>query len=335
MVDPPYSENMDDDEDPYESLPGGRNTIVYMTAGAAAGVLEHCVMYPIDVVRTRMQSIRPHIAHQGLWTTVAQLVKNERFGTFRGMSAVIAGAGPAHALYFSCYENLKQIMLRNIAITNQTILSNGPISHGAISPIDHLHLTTTTHSRALAHGIAGCGATVVHDAIMNPVEVVKQRMQMYKSPFSNSLSCAGHILKTEGFKAFYRSYFTQLTMNLPYHTLHFVTYEYMQDLTNRQRQYNPKAHVISGAIAGALASAVTTPLDVCKTLLNTQEKLALVAANSDRISGLIDASRVVYKCCGFRGYFQGIQARVIVAMPSTAISWSVYEFFKYHYRQQG
>jgi len=94
------------------------------------------------------------------------------------------------------------------------------------------------------------------------------------------------------------------------------------------------AHVISGAIAGAIASAVTTPLDVCKTLLNTQERLALVAANSDRVSGLIDASRLVYKCCGVRGYFQGMQARVVVAMPSTAISWSVYEFFKYHNRQQ-
>lgn len=331
---------MEDDEDPYESLPGGRNTLVYMSAGAAAGVLEHCVMYPIDVVRTRMQSIRPQIAHQSLWTTVAQLVKNEKFGTFRGMSAVVTGAGPAHALYFSCYENLKQIMLTNIATTNnQSTLSKSssrPTNHQAstISSIDYLHRTTTTHSRAFAHGIAGCGATVVHDAIMNPVEVVKQRMQMYKSPFTNSLSCARHILKVEGLKAFYRSYFTQLTMNLPYHTLHFVTYEYMQDLTNRQRQYDPTAHVISGAIAGALASAVTTPLDVCKTLLNTQEKLALVAINSDRVSGLIDAGRVVYKCCGFRGYFQGMQARVVVAMPSTAISWSVYEFFKYHHRQQ-
>lgn len=294
-------------EDPYESLPSGGNTFIYMGAGAAAGILEHCIMYPIDVVRTRMQSIRPLIAHQSFHQTVAQLIKSERFKTFRGMSAVIAGAGPAHALYFSCYENLKQSIL-----SNDNILSS---------------------QRALAHGIAGCGATVVHDSVMNPVEVVKQRMQMFRSPFKTSLSCAKRIWETEGFKAFYRSYFTQLTMNLPYQSLHFVTYEFMQDLTNRNREYNPMAHVISGAVAGAVASAVTTPLDVCKTLLNTQEKLALVAAKSDRITGLSNALKVVYKCCGFRGYFQGLQARVIVAIPSTAISWSVYEFFKYQYKQ--
>jgi solute carrier family 25 iron transporter 28/37 len=338
---------MDDDEDPYESLPGGKSTLVYMSAGAAAGILEHCVMYPIDVVRTRMQSIRPQLARQTFWNSVTHLIRNERFKTFRGMSAVITGAGPAHALYFSCYENLKDILLNRHILnniytinqrnrqpfgsapnqqsqTNRELFTNNNIN---INNTYHPQAASLSH-RALAQSLAGCGATVVHDAVMNPVEVVKQRMQMYKSPFKTSLSCARHILKHEGLRAFYRSYFTQLTMNLPYHSLHFVTYEYMQDLTNRQRDYNPKAHVISGAIAGALASAVTTPLDVCKTLLNTQEKLALVAANSDRITGLLNASRVVYKCCGFRGYFNGIQARVLVAMPSTAISWSVYEFFK-------
>lgn len=294
-----------------------------------------------------MQSIKPLYPGQTIWTSVYQVIRKEKLKTFRGMAAVVTGAGPAHALYFSCYENLKQSMLNRLKVH---------VSHATHPHSDRLHditdrdhtspigpsqqaaanylQTTPLSQRALAQGIAGCGATVVHDAIMNPVEVIKQRMQMYKSPFTTSLSCARHIFKHEGLKAFYRSYFTQLTMNLPYHSLHFVTYEFMQDLTNRQRDYNPKAHVISGAVAGALAAAVTTPLDVCKTLLNTQEKIALVAANSDRITGLLQATRVVYKCCGIRGYFQGVQARVVVVMPSTAISWSVYEFFKYHNRQQ-
>lgn len=40
---------------------------------------------------------------------------------------------------------------------------------------------------------------------------------------------------------------------------------------NKERKYNPLVHVIAGGAAGALASAFTTPLDVVKTLLNTQE----------------------------------------------------------------
>ena len=118
-------------------------------------------------------------------------------------------------------------------------------------------------------------------------------------------------------------------MNIPMQSLHFVVYEYMQDVTNTERKYNPKAHMISGAIAGGLAAAATTPLDVCKTLLNTQEKQTLRTSKQHRITGMYHAATTIYQCCGPRGYFQGMQARVLSTMPATAISWSVYELMKF------
>lgn len=163
---------------------------------------------------------------------------------------------------------------------------------------------------------------------MNPAEVVKQRLQMYNSKHKKILSCASSIWKNEGLKAFYRSYTTQLVMNIPFHCVHLVSYEYSQELTNPERQYNPKTHIFCGAVAGAVAGAATTPFDVCKTLINTQEEMTLTATKQKRISGLINAVRTIYRCCGFRGFFNGLQARVIYSTPSTAISWSVYEFFK-------
>lgn len=166
--------------------------------------------------------------------------------------------------------------------------------------------------------------------------VVKQRMQMYNSPYRGVLDCTRAVWQKEGPAAFYRSYTTQLTMNVPFQALHFMTYEYLQELLNPQRQYNPSSHMLSGALAGAIAAAATTPLDVCKTLLNTQESLTLGSPSSSQgqgahrhISGLAHAFRTVYRLGGLRGFFKGAQARVIYQMPSTAISWSVYEFFKY------
>lgn len=40
------------DFDEYETLPT-KNFAVHMTAGAIAGVLEHCVMYPFDSVKVK------------------------------------------------------------------------------------------------------------------------------------------------------------------------------------------------------------------------------------------------------------------------------------------
>lgn len=103
-----------------------------------------------------------------------------------------------------------------------------------------------------------------------PIAVVKQRLQMYNSPFRSMTECAIKVYRAEGIAAFYRSYGTQLAMNVPFQCVHFIVYEAMQNATNPERTYNPMGHVISGGVSGALAAAFTTPLDVCKTLLNTQ-----------------------------------------------------------------
>ena len=120
----------------------------------------------------------------------------------------------------------------------------------------------------------------------------------------------------------------------------------MQKVFNPTREYNPISHSISGAIAGAFAAAVTTPLDVCKTLINTQEccnhtafcpirsavlKDLFIKNNlPDRAHNLTSAVKIIYHTEGFRGFFKGILPRTVFQIPGTAVSWSVYEFFKYY-----
>ncbi|XP_018606180.2 mitoferrin-2-like isoform X1 [Scleropages formosus] len=292
--------------DHYEALPQGASPRTHMLAGAAAGIMEHCLMYPVDCVKTRMQSLQPEPAarYRSVMGALWHIVRTEGIlRPVRGLNITATGAGPAHALYFACYEKLK------------TTLG------------DAIHPGANSH---LANGAAGCVATLLHDAAMNPAEVVKQRMQMFNSPHRGIVDCVSAVWRMEGIGAFYRSYTTQLTMNVPFQALHFVVYEYLQELLNPHRQYSPSSHMVSGALAGALAAAATTPLDVCKTLLNTQESLALRSLDSSRrISGLAHAVCTVYGLGGLPAFLRGARARVVYHVPSTAISWSVYEFFKY------
>ncbi|XP_029621190.1 mitoferrin-2 isoform X1 [Salmo trutta] len=304
----------DASEPEYEGLPQGASTSTHMFAGAVAGIMEHCLMFPIDCVKTRMQSLQPEPAarYRNVMDALRRIITTEGvWRPMRGLNATAVGAGPAHALYFACYEKLKK------------------------SLGDIIHPGANSH---LANGTAGCVATLLHDAAMNPSEVVKQRLQMYNSPYRGVMDCVRAVWQSEGPGAFYRSYTTQLTMNVPFQALHFMTYEYLQELLNPHRQYNPSSHMVSGGLAGAIAAAATTPLDVCKTLLNTQESLVGVPAAGQgggqaqghrHITGLAHAFRTVYRLGGLPGFFKGVQARVIYQMPSTAISWSVYEFFKY------
>ncbi|XP_072041978.1 mitoferrin-1-like [Amphiura filiformis] len=293
--------SMFDDDDEYETLPSSTMG-THMMAGAVAGVMEHCVMYPVDSVKTRMQSIKPcpEARYTNVFNGLTTIVRKEGpLRMVRGLHVVAAGAGPAHALYFACYEKLKHT------------------------------LSKTPGRNPLANAVAGSVATLIHDAAMNPVDVIKQRMQMYSSPYKNVTECIRDIVRKEGLQAFYRSYTTQLTMNIPFQVIHFVTYEWGQEFLNPERRYNPGTHVVSGAVAGAAAAAITTPLDVCKTMLNTQDKYVLSQRNGVAITGMTTAFRTIYQLGGARGYFKGVQARVIFQMPATALSWSVYEFFKH------
>ncbi|XP_010764676.1 mitoferrin-1-like, partial [Notothenia coriiceps] len=165
--------------------------------------------------------------------------------------------------------------------------------------------------------------------------VVKQRMQMYNSPYRGLWDCVQTVTRKEGLGAFYRSYSTQLTMNIPFQAVHFMIYELMQEQLNPHRHYHPGSHIVSGAAAGAISAAITTPLDVCKTLLNTQENVVLSSVNvSGQLSGMANTFRTVYRLGGLPAFFKGAQARIIYQMPSTAIAWSVYEFFKYFLTKQ-
>ncbi|XP_077942917.1 mitoferrin-1 isoform X2 [Gasterosteus aculeatus] len=258
-----------------------------------------------------MQSLQPepNAQYRSVYQALKRIIQTEgMLRPLRGLNITMIGAGPAHALYFACYERVKHSL--------SDVIQSGGNSH-------------------LANGVAGSVATVLHDAIMNPAEVVKQRMQMYNSPYRGLWDCLQTVTRNEGFGAFYRSYSTQLTMNIPFQAVHFITYELMQEQLNPHRLYHPGSHIVSGAAAGALSAAVTTPLDVCKTLLNTQENVALSSVNvSGHLSGMANAFRTVYRLGGLAAFFKGAQARVIYQMPSTAIAWSVYEFFKYFLTKQ-
>uniref|UniRef100_A0A3P9C5T4 Mitoferrin-1 n=1 Tax=Maylandia zebra TaxID=106582 RepID=A0A3P9C5T4_9CICH len=97
----------------YESLPPHVSVTTHMTAGAVAGILEHTVMYPVDSVKTRMQSLQPDPNAQ--YKSVP----------LRGLNITMIGAGPAHALYFACYERMKRSLSDVIQSGGNSHLANG------------------------------------------------------------------------------------------------------------------------------------------------------------------------------------------------------------------
>jgi len=194
------------------------------------------------------------------------------FRLWRGVQTMFIGCIPAHALHFSAYEMVKA------AMTTATIDKDGT-PHAAVSP--------------LGSSLAGAAAVLAHDCIMTPMDTVKQRMQLghYSSHATVALrqilaeSKAANGNNSSGaWKVLYRSFPITLATNVPYGMIVVTTNEackqYLMSTTKTMgndgallasTQLTWQTIVISSSMAGLVASALTTPLDRIKTLLQTQE----------------------------------------------------------------
>ena len=138
--------------------------------------------------------------------------------------------------------------------------------------------------------------------------------------------CAKYVYKNEGVSAFYISYPTTLSMTVPFTALQFLAYESLSTAMNPTKHYDPFTHCTAGAVAGGFAAALTTPMDVIKTMLQTRGSGADAELRS--VNGFMVGCRLMYQREGLRGFFKGVRPRVVTTMPSTAICWSAYEASK-------
>lgn len=154
-------------------------------------------------------------------------------------------------------------------------------------------------------------------------------MQVHGSTYRSITHCARDVFRNEGLRAFYVSYPTTLAMTVPFTALQFTAYESITKLMHRRPGYDPLTHCTAGGLAGGIAAAATTPLDVIKTLLQTRGNSTDAEIRNAR--GLRDAAGIIFRREGTAGFFRGMKARVVTAAPSTAICWSAYEVAKAYF----
>lgn len=204
---------------------------------------------------------------------------------WRGVQTMVVGCIPAHALYFSTYETCKSLLL--------------PLSYLPHDVDKNISNETSQHHHQNLGPIGGCvagaAATLSHDAIMTPLDTVKQRMQL--GHYSGMYYAFDTIVKTEGWTGLYRSLGVTVLTNLPYGMIMVVTNEFLRDYLSRSsckvrgmmhdsvsvgdtsddknstpsRRLDLITTMLAGCGAGVSASALTAPLDRVKTRLQVQQ----------------------------------------------------------------
>jgi len=200
-----------------------------LVSGGAAGTAVDVVLFPLDTVKTRMQSA------QGFW-------KAGGFrGIYSGLLAAASGSAPTAALFFGTYEQTKKVLYR-------------------VAP-------ESSPYAPLVHVCAGSCGEVVACLIRVPTENVKQKLQA--KLFHSVRQTVGAILSTQGPKGFFTGYWTTVMREVPFAFVQYPIWEYSKRVwsLHQHREVSPAQAALCGSLAGGIGAAVTTPMDVIKTRL--------------------------------------------------------------------
>lgn len=152
------------------------------------------------------------------------------------------------------------------------------------------------------------------DLIRVPVEIVKQKHQV-SDVQHRAIDILLHAYKTDGLiNGIYRGYGITIMRDIPFSAIQYPLWEMLKALYKTVAKQNASLLVEAsfGSVAGACASAATTPLDAAKTRIQLAEHL------DDHTDDDLDCARTpcavwrtLYKENGIRGVFSGFVPRVL------------------------
>lgn len=268
-------------------------------AGAVAGTVVDLSLYPIDTLKTRLQSSAGFYGSGGFR------------GVYAGVGSALVGSAPGAALFFVSYESIKSALKRNREQDAQLAAVGGlRLTGDWAEPVEHM--------------IAASVGEVAACAVRVPTEVVKQRAQAVQAP--SSLAALRSILdlrRSIGFgrlwREMYRGWNITLMREVPFTMIQFPLWEGMKEWRKRTQRDQGISAVESGffgSVAGAVAAGLTTPLDVLKTrmmLAREQQTFALLVTQL-----LAEA--------GPRAFFAGIIPRITWISAGGAIFLGSYQW---------
>eukprot|EP00934_Nitzschia_sp_Nitz4_P004058 Nitzschia sp. Nitz4//scaffold13_size275219//56687//57844//NITZ4_000851-RA/size275219-exonerate_protein2genome-gene-0.43-mRNA-1//-1//CDS//3329535945//4048//frame0 len=270
---------------------------------AGAGILSRLLTHPLDTAKARLQAVG--ITYNGPVDVLRRTIATEGIrGLYRGFSTVIVGGTPGTIIYLCSYDIFKE---RIAALTDPD-------------------QTNASDASFAVHFASGLSAEAVACLIYVPVDVIKERLQVQHANQATTNYKGGgdalvRILRTEGLSGIYKGYGATLLSFGPFSALYFVFYEKFKNMSKSfsgTEVLSTPWLILSSSGAGALASFLTSPLDLAKLRLQVQRGQA--ASNGPKYRGVVDCLVHAFREGGFPGLFRGAGARVLHFVPATSKS---------------
>lgn len=297
-----------------EPLPFGYQFL----AGAIAGVSELLVMYPLDVVKTRMQlqtsSLGPD-SYRGLFDCLNKIVKKEGAKQlYKGISSPILMEAPKRATKFAFNEKFQKWYGSMMGLApgqvNQTISL-----------------------------LSGASAGIAEACVIVPFELVKVRLQDVTSrQFNGPIDVVKKIVKADGVLGLYNGLEATIWRHALWNSGYFgVIFQVRSMLpTVNTRMDKIRNDLIAGTIGGTVGCIFNTPFDVVKSRIQSNGNYITDPENPLKVirkyNWSVPAVKTIYKEEGFAALYKGFIPKIARLGPGGGILLIVFggvtEFFQ-------
>lgn len=276
-------------------LADGLHLAEHMIAGAVATAIAVTVMHPLDTVKTVAQA-------DGMSAVAAAkscVASGGPLALYGGVTPSVGAQVPAGAIKLASFEGITQWARRRF-----------PKAHPVVIEL-----------ASAAVAFLACSVVLV------PGEVIKQRMQA--GLFPTVRSAVSNTVRRDGIQGLYTGYRATLMRDIPYTMLEFGLFAQFKRLLRaavKRKQLSAQEEWAMGGLAGGCTGLLTTPLDLAKTKLMTQQVMSQGTAR--QYAGILDVFVQVANKEGLPGLFRGGLTRVTWLVPFTAVFFGVHGMSK-------
>lgn len=267
--------------------------------GAVAGVVGVSTIFPLDLVKTRMQNQNKAAGgaqYRNLFHCFKSIVKYDGFtGLYRGIAVNLFLSIPEKAIKLVVNDEVRHYFmqktgLKSISVTQEVI--------------------------------SGAAAGACHVIVTSPMELMKINLQL-SSKLPGTKVTAECLFKHLGIRGIYKGLSTTAMRDISFSVIYFPTFskgsEFFINPDDAGLTKFFKTLCIAMA-SGAVAAGSVTPFDVVKTRVQT----VVPGIQAKLYKGMVDCTRDIVQNEGAAALFKGCVPRMAVIAPLFAIVQSVY-----------
>jgi solute carrier family 25 aspartate/glutamate transporter 12/13 len=276
-------------------------SVYRFTLGSIAGATGATAVYPIDLVKTRMQNQRTgsygELMYRNSIDCFKKVLRHEGVsGLYRGLIPQLMGVAPEKAI---------KLTMNDLARDKLKQANGG-----------HLPLW----AECVAGGCGGASQVM----FTNPLEIVKIRLQVAGEIAGGAKISALSVVKELGFFGLYKGSRACFLRDVPFSSVFFPAYAHLKPAFADENGYNsPLSLLAAGAISGMPAASLVTPADVIKTRLQV-----VARAGQTTYSGVFDAGKKIMAEEGFAALWKGAVARMCRSSPQFGVTLVMYELLQ-------